>query len=155
MNSSRLIFRPLRVAFRFGNTPYPGRGTTYRFLFAYGKPILAFLVRELLKHRFLMHDLAPERIYEANVAIHVCTDKWMRVVAEPQSLDVSSTDHHVRSPRPCRRVTHNQLDYQFHRHEQRNTRDHDAPQTTSADVAGRWDSDGGDPSDNETMRMPF
>jgi len=31
----------------------------------------------------LMHDFAPERIYEANVAIHVCTDKWMRVVAEP------------------------------------------------------------------------
>ena len=29
-----------------------------------------------------MHDFAPERIYEANVAIHVCTDKWMRVVAE-------------------------------------------------------------------------
>ena len=103
----------------------------------------------------LMHDFAPERIYEANVAIDVCTDKWMRVVAEPESLDVKSTEHHVRWRRPCRRVSHNLRAHQFQRHEQWNTPDDDAPQTTSADVAGRWDSEGGDPSDNETMRMPF
>ena len=56
---------------------------------------------------FLMHDFASERIYEANVAIHVCTDKWMRVVAESQLLDVRSTEHQVRWRRPCRRVSHN------------------------------------------------
>ena len=38
------------------------------------------LVREHLKHRFLVHDFASERIHETNVVVHVCADERVRIV---------------------------------------------------------------------------
>src|SRR5207249_5594430 len=63
-----------------GNTPRPGYRTTYRFLFASSEPTLTFLVREHLKHRFLVHDFASERIHETNVVVHICADERVRIV---------------------------------------------------------------------------
>src|SRR4249919_526778 len=71
---------PVAHGLSIGNTSRPRYCTTYCFLFTRCEPILALFVRKHLEHRFLMHDLASERIYETNVVIHICADEWVRIV---------------------------------------------------------------------------
>src|SRR2546427_12161539 len=56
------------------------------FVFAGGKPILVFVVSEHLKGCFLVNDFASERIHETDIVIHICADKWMRLVTAGQEF---------------------------------------------------------------------
>ena len=48
--------------------------------------MLALLVREHLKHRFLVHDFASERIHQTYVMVDVCPDERMRVIITRKEL---------------------------------------------------------------------
>src|SRR6266446_346145 len=88
MKSSRPIFRPSRVVFRSAPRRGPRHRSTNCLLFAPGEPTAALFVREHLKHRFLVHDLASERIHETNVVVHICADEWVRIaIAREEFVD--------------------------------------------------------------------
>ena len=47
---------------------------------------MALIVREHLKHRFLVHDFASERIHETNVMIRICADERVRIIMARQEF---------------------------------------------------------------------
>ena len=73
------MFRPSRWTFD-RDAPGPRHRLTNCFLFVPSEPISAFFIREHLKHGFLMHDFASERIHETNVVVYISADEWVRIV---------------------------------------------------------------------------